>query len=118
MLLRAYRRTRKRRLIHALLYLTLAALTYDLLTILKHYRTFSRTLLSHTYSDVSDLPSPVQNQKIFIVAQFWTNAAVIHDRWGQALIDLVGVLGKENVYVSIYESGSLDNTKDILRVLE
>ncbi len=118
MLLRTYRRSRKRRLLRALLYLTLAALTYYLLTILKHYRAFSRTLLSHTYSDFSDLPSPVQNQKIFIVAQFWTNAAVIHDRWGQALIDLVGVLGKENVYVSIYESGSLDNTKDILRVLD
>ncbi|KAJ9644233.1 uncharacterized protein PV06_05216 [Exophiala oligosperma] len=120
MLLRTYRgrRSRKRRILYAILYILLGFFTYDLLTILKHYREFSRSLLSHTYSEFSTLPSPVQNQKIFIVAQFWTNAAVIHDRWGQALLDLVGVLGKENVYISIYESGSLDNTKEILRILD
>ncbi|KIW13316.1 hypothetical protein PV08_08504 [Exophiala spinifera] len=120
MILRAYRsrRSRQRRILYALLYTIVALLTYDLLTILKHYREFSRSLLSHTYGDFATLPSPVQNQKVFIVAQFWTNAAVIHDRWGQALLDLVGALGKENVYISIYESGSLDNTKEILKVLD
>ncbi|KAI1615781.1 cryptococcal mannosyltransferase 1-domain-containing protein [Exophiala viscosa] len=118
MLLRTYRRSRKRRLLWVAFYLTLAALTFDVLTILKQYREFSRNLVSHTFTEPSTLPSPIQNQKIFICAQFWTSAQVIQDRWGQALLDLIGVLGKQNVYVSIYESGSLDNTKDILRELE
>ncbi|EXJ93773.1 hypothetical protein A1O1_02166 [Capronia coronata CBS 617.96] len=118
MFLRTYRRSPQRRLLRALVFIFGALFLLDLLTLLKHYREFSRNLLSHTYTELSTLPSPVQNQKIFICAQFWTNAKVIHDRWGQALLDLVGVLGKDNVYVSIYESGSLDNTKDILQVLD
>ena len=91
---------------------------FDLLTTLKQHREFSRNLISHTYTSPAILPTPVQNQKIFIVAQFWTNAKVISERWGQALLDLVGVLGKENVYISIYESGSLDNTKEVLKMLD
>ncbi|KAJ9602658.1 hypothetical protein H2200_012852 [Cladophialophora chaetospira] len=98
---------------------TLGALfVLDLLTILKHHRVFSANLISHTYTSPTLLPTPVQNQKIFIVAQFWTNAHIISERWGQALLDLVGVLGKENVYISILESGSMDNTKEVLQILD
>ncbi|KIW99782.1 uncharacterized protein Z518_10710 [Rhinocladiella mackenziei CBS 650.93] len=118
MLLRNYRRSPRRRLLRFLVYVLTALSVFDLLTILKHHREFSRNLLSHTYTDLSTLPSPAQNQKIFICAQFWTNAKIIQDRWGQALLDLVGVLGTENVFVSIYESGSLDNTKDVLKILD
>ncbi|EXJ68693.1 uncharacterized protein A1O5_08487 [Cladophialophora psammophila CBS 110553] len=119
MLLRSYRRSSlQRRLLRLLFYALVAFFVLDLLTTLKHYREFTRNLLTHTYTSPSVLPTPVQNQKIFIVAQFWTNARVISERWGQALLDLVGVLGKENIYVSIYESGSLDNTKDVLKMLD
>lgn len=118
MFLRTYRRSPLRRLLRALIFVLGAWFLLDLLTILKHYREFSSNLLAHTYTDVPSLPSPAQNQKIFICAQFWTNAKVIQDRWGQALLDLVGVLGKDNIYVSIYESGSLDNTKEVLQLLD
>lgn len=118
MFLRTYRRSPRRRLFRLLFYFITIFLLFDVLTILKHYRQFSRNLQEHTYTDLTTLPSPVKNQKIFIVAQFWTNAKIIQDRWGQALLDLVGTLGKENVYVSIYESGSLDRTKDVLKILD
>src|ERR1700744_6540864 len=119
MLRRSYRRsTLSQRLARILFYFLVALFVYDLLTILKHHREFSSNLISRTYISPSLLPTPVQNQKIFIVAQFWTNARVISERWGQALLDLVGVLGKENVYVSILESGSLDNTKEVLKMLD
>jgi hypothetical protein len=119
MLRRSYRRsTLSQRLARILLYILGALFVYDLLTILKHHREFSSNLISRTYVSPSLLPTPVQNQKIFIVAQFWTSARVISERWGQALLDLVGVLGKENVYVSILESGSLDNTKEVLKMLD
>ncbi|KEF54141.1 uncharacterized protein A1O9_09936 [Exophiala aquamarina CBS 119918] len=95
-----------------------AIVLFDVLTILKQHREFSRNLQAHTYTDIASLPSSVKNQKVFIVAQFWTNAKIIQDRWGQALLDLIGTLGKDNVYVSIYESGSLDRTKDVLKILD
>ena len=118
MLTRRFRRSSQRRLLRLALYVVLALLLLDTLTILKHYRQFSTSLLSHTYSDVSTLPSPARDQKIFINAQFWTNAYVIATRWGQALQDLIKTLGPDNVFVSIYESGSLDNTKEILAYLD
>ncbi|EXJ92066.1 hypothetical protein A1O3_00616 [Capronia epimyces CBS 606.96] len=118
MFLRTYRRSPQRRLLRAVVFILGALFLLDLLTLLKHHREFSRNLVAHSYPELSTLPSPLQNQKIFICAQFWTSAKIIQDRWGQALLDLIGVLGKDNVYVSIYESGSLDDTKAILQFLD
>lgn len=115
---RSLRRSPYRPLIRLLFYLLLVLFALDLLTLLKHYREFSANLLARTYTAPSTLPSPVQNQKIFICAQFWTSAKILQERWGQALLDLIGVLGKENVFVSIYESGSLDNSKEVLKFLD
>ena len=118
MLSRRFRRSPQRRVLIFGVWLLLALLLLDTLTILKHYREFSQNLAAHTYDDVSELPTPAKGQKIFIVAQFWTNAQIIHSRWGAALLNLVAVLGADNVYVSVYESGSLDNTKEILTYLD
>ena len=118
MLSRRYRRAPQRRIFRIFFYAIAALLLLDGLTILKHYREFAVNLLSHTYIEPSTLPTPAKDQKIFICAQFWTNAYVIHTRWGDALIDLIETLGADNVYVSIYESGSLDNTKEILAYLD
>ncbi|KAI5286340.1 hypothetical protein KEM52_002034, partial [Ascosphaera acerosa] len=56
-------------------------------------------------------------EKVFISATHWNSAAVLQSHWSAALLDLVRVLGPDNVYVSIYESGSWDNSKDLLRQL-
>jgi Cryptococcal mannosyltransferase 1 len=42
----------------------------------------------------------------------------LRSHWNKAIEALVLSLGPENVYVSIYESGSWDNTKGALRVLD
>ena len=42
----------------------------------------------------------------------------MHSHWTAALIALINILGKENVYVSIYEYGSTDNTKDAVAELK
>jgi Cryptococcal mannosyltransferase 1 len=115
---RRFRRSSQRRLLRVTLCLLCALFLLDTLTHLKNYREFSYNLLSHTYTDASGLPAPVRDQKIFICAQFWTNAWVIEQRWGEALLKLIETLGADNVYVSIYESGSLDNTKDVLKYLD
>ena len=43
---------------------------------------------------------------------------LLQEHWNNALIELVNTLGPKNVFVSIYESGSWDHTKDVLRVLD
>lgn len=115
---RRFRRSPLRRLLRYALFTLAALVVLDILSILKNYREFAHNLSSHTYTDPSTLPTPARNQKIFIVATFWTNAYVIYFRWAAALVNLVQTLGPDNVYVSIYESGSLDNTKEMLTWLD
>lgn len=48
----------------------------------------------------------------------WNNEAIIRSHWSAAVLELVRYYGPENVYVSIEESGSWDNTKGALRELD
>ena len=66
-----------------------------------------------------DAPAPPANYKrIYIAAQHWNNARLLRNHWNNALVALVQELGTHNVFVSIYESGSYDDTKDALRELD
>lgn len=56
-------------------------------------------------------------QKIFISSTHWNNEHVLRSHWNQAIIDLVNQFGRDNVYVSILESGSWDDSKNALRDL-
>lgn len=58
------------------------------------------------------------NQKIFISSTHWNNEAIIRSHWNSAVVDLVKRIGVENVYVSVYESGSWDDSKGALRILD
>lgn len=57
-------------------------------------------------------------EKVYISATHWNSAAILQNHWSAAVLDLIRILGPQNVYVSIYESGSWDTTKDLLRGLE
>lgn len=57
-------------------------------------------------------------KKIYIASIHWNNEAIIRSNWTNALLDLVSTFGPENVYVSVYESGSWDDSKGALRVLD
>lgn len=63
-------------------------------------------------------PPPANRKHIYIAAQHWNNARLLRQHWNDALIALVQELGTSNVFVSIYESGSYDDTKDALRELD
>ena len=115
---RRFRRSRHGRILNLALAALAALFFLDVLTLLKHYRIFSQNLLTHIHTDRTTLPAPVRDQKIFIATQVWTNAEVVYYRWGDALMDMIEALGPDNVFLSIYESGSLDNTKDMLHYLE
>jgi hypothetical protein len=65
-------------------------------------------------------PTPVPSQekeRIYIASIHWNNEAVLRSKWIEAVVNTIKVLGPENVYVSVYESGSWDDTKGALRVL-
>lgn len=63
-------------------------------------------------------PPPANYKRIYIAAQHWNNARLLRQHWNSALVALVQELGTANVFVSIYESGSYDDTKGALRELD
>lgn len=118
MFFRAYRRSRLRRYARAAIIVFGIIVFLDLLSLLNSYKTFQHNLNSAIVESTSQLPSHVRDQKILICAQFWTSAQVLATHWNDDLIALLRALGTDNVYLSIYESGSLDNTKDFLQQLD
>ena len=63
-------------------------------------------------------PPNVHGQKIFIASIHWNNEPILRSNWNLAVLELVEYFGPENVHVSIYESGSWDDSKEALRVLD
>jgi Cryptococcal mannosyltransferase 1 len=59
-----------------------------------------------------------KHQKIFIASTHWNNEPILRSHWNSAVLDLVKAIGVDQVYVSVYESGSWDNSKDALRILD
>ncbi|KAK4543364.1 hypothetical protein LTR36_005507 [Oleoguttula mirabilis] len=72
----------------------------------------------HLLREAQVVTTPFSNQKIFIASIHWTDEAVLRSHWAPAVAELARAIGSENVYVSIYESGSLDATKDVLQILD
>ncbi|KAL8808933.1 MAG: hypothetical protein Q9200_003880 [Gallowayella weberi] len=65
------------------------------------------------------MPSPGdQSIRVFIAGLHWNNEHILRQHWNHAVLDLVNKLGPNNAHVSIYESGSWDNSKDALRMLD
>jgi Cryptococcal mannosyltransferase 1 len=60
----------------------------------------------------------LQKHKIFIASTHWNNEVILRSHWNDAVVELVKHFGVENVYISVYESGSWDNSKGALRELD
>lgn len=74
---------------------------------------------SYRLSQPRPLPSTSASaQKIFIASTHWNNEPVLKNYWNKAVLDLVRHFGPNNTFVSIYESGSWDNSKAALRELK
>jgi hypothetical protein len=57
-------------------------------------------------------------QKIFIASIHWNNEDILRSHWVPGVLGLVEHFGKDNVYVSVQESGSWDDSKGALRELD
>ena len=105
----SFRRSTQSRLLRAVI-LVLAALCLIDLYSLTSSRPDQR-------SDAKSIPD-VRNQKVFIASIHWNNARILQSNWNRAVLDLVEYFGVHNVYISIYESGSWDESKNALKMLE
>ncbi|KAK0715250.1 cryptococcal mannosyltransferase 1-domain-containing protein [Lasiosphaeris hirsuta] len=56
--------------------------------------------------------------RVFIASIHWNNEPILRSDWNKGVVDLVNALGPENVFVSVYESGSWDDSKGALRELD
>ena len=62
--------------------------------------------------------SPLKKERIFVASIHWNNERVLREHWVPALVQLATTLGPGNVYVSVQQSGSWDDSKGALRLLD
>ena len=105
----AFRRTSRRRFRRGALVLLGIVFTIDFIRL-------SWSCRHQPGSSVTSIPTPTPS--IYIASIFWNSAAILHSNWNDAVLDLAEKLGAEKIYVSIYESGSWDESKQVLRQLE
>jgi hypothetical protein len=78
----------------------------------------SRAAPQTTTSPPTNNPPANRDQKVFIASIHWNNEKILRSHWIPALLDLVAHLGESNVFVSVQESGSWDDSKGALRELD
>ncbi|PGH15972.1 hypothetical protein AJ80_05348 [Polytolypa hystricis UAMH7299] len=59
-----------------------------------------------------------EGESVFIASTHWNNERILRSHWNAAVLELVTVLGPENVFVSVLEGGSWDDSKGALRELD
>ncbi|KAL8716449.1 MAG: hypothetical protein Q9220_000356 [cf. Caloplaca sp. 1 TL-2023] len=107
-----FRRSTRRLLFRALLLITFITFSVDFLSL---SLTRHRINVSTQNEPLAPLPADL---KVFIASIHWNNEAILRSHWNRAVLDLVSFLGTQNVYISILESGSWDDSKGALRELD
>ena len=105
------RRSSRNRYIRASILLFFVIFIVDIFLHTSH-----RSATSHQPS--TTLVPSIASDRIFLASIHWNNAAVLSSNWTSSLLSLTDKLGPENVYVSILESGSWDESKKILKELD
>lgn len=79
-----------------------------------------QSIVDYRRSQATYLDDPVGaiGERIFIASIHWNNEKVLRKYWIPGVLDLVKHFGGENVYVSMQESGSWDDSKGALRELD
>ncbi|KAH8688674.1 cryptococcal mannosyltransferase 1-domain-containing protein [Phaeosphaeriaceae sp. PMI808] len=57
-------------------------------------------------------------ERVYIASLHWNNERILRSHWNDAVVALANSLGRDNVFVTVYESGSWDNSKAALRELD
>ncbi|KAF2478553.1 cryptococcal mannosyltransferase 1-domain-containing protein [Neohortaea acidophila] len=104
--LRTFRRSQTYKFLRTLLLLTLVYTLIDVLHVRKAWT-----------AEQEEAPL-LGRERIYIASMLWMDEAVIRSHYGDALIAIAEEIGRANVFVSIHESGSWDDTKGALQLLE
>jgi hypothetical protein len=59
-----------------------------------------------------------RKEKLFIASIHWNDEKILSSHWITALLSFINAYGASNLYISVFESGSWDNTKLILQNLD
>jgi hypothetical protein len=70
-------------------------------------------LSNHTEDTVFRRP-----ERIYIASLHWNNEKILKSHWNNAVVALADALGRENVFIAVYESGSWDDSKGALQELD
>src|SRR5262245_33820347 len=57
-------------------------------------------------------------ERVYVASLHWNNEAILRSNWNNAVVELAKTLGPENIFISVYESGSWDDSKGALRELD
>ncbi|OAQ97990.1 hypothetical protein LLEC1_03544 [Akanthomyces lecanii] len=57
-------------------------------------------------------------ERVYIAGMHFNNGDILKKHWNNAVLELTELFGPDNVFVSVYESGSWDDSKEILRDLD
>ncbi|KAJ5349685.1 hypothetical protein N7541_007412 [Penicillium brevicompactum] len=80
-----------------------------------HYATLRESVLGGSYSGRGN----PRGEKVFIAASLYDSGGELaRGQWGEQLVDLIDLLGHDNVFLSIYENDSGDEGERALRELE
>src|SRR5579871_3770001 len=104
-------RRRRRRALRSIIFLSFAFFFLVLPLTLQHSQ---HSQLCAYDQSIADLPLP----KVFIAAMIANSAPLLRNYWIPALLDLVELLGSENVHVSILENESFDESRRLLQELQ
>ena len=63
-------------------------------------------------------PPTKSHPRIFIASLHWNNEGILRSHWNQAVLDLASAIGPDNVFVSVLEGGSWDDSAGALRELD
>ncbi|KAL3472661.1 cryptococcal mannosyltransferase 1-domain-containing protein [Aspergillus californicus] len=102
-----YPKLRRRSLQFALLTFTLWSIA-DILPVHRHYHE------EQTHIDYK----PPERQRIYVASVFWNSEQTLSNGWNEAVLELANVFGPDNIFVSVYETGGNDKTKNYLRDLD
>ncbi|GAB1193730.1 hypothetical protein APSETT444_002958 [Aspergillus pseudonomiae] len=100
-----YRRTRRLRLA-----LSLVIVAWTLVEVLH----IKYTLVQQSQPE----PVTLGNEKIYITGLHWNSEQILREAWIAAVVDLANAIGRDKVFVSVQESGSWDDTKGALLLLD
>ncbi|KPM42756.1 hypothetical protein AK830_g3821 [Neonectria ditissima] len=81
-------------------------------TSLVHHRVHTASI-EHQAQSV--LQKPV---RVYIASLHWNNERILRESWNTGVLELVKAFGPNNVFVSVFESGSWDHSKNALRELD